>query len=174
MRRSFNPWLVVMLLILGIFVFNQFNSNGTTRDINYSTFTSLVEEGKVASVVVDRSNGVITGDLTTETQVTIQGEPQTIRSFRTTAILTDSLLEEMRGSVDAVTIRNPPQWTGLLLTFLPILVLIAFFWFVFMRAQGGPNQVMQFGQSKAKTFGRENKVNTTFVDVAGHRKPSRN
>src|SRR5690554_1930716 len=38
-----------------------------------------------------------------------------------------------------------------------------------MRAQGGPNQVMQFGQSKAKTFGRENKVNTTFNDVAGHK-----
>ncbi len=169
MRRSFNPWLVVMLLILGIFVFNQFNSNGATRDINYSTFTELVEDGKVASVVVDRSNGVITGELTTESQVTIQGEPQTIRSFRTTAILTDSLLEEMRGNVGAVTIRNPPQWTGLLLTFLPILVLIAFFWFVFMRAQGGPNQVMQFGQSKAKTFGRENKVTTTFTDVAGHK-----
>lgn len=169
MRRSFNPWLVVMLLILGIFVFNQFNSNGATRDINFSTFTELVEDGRVANVVVDRSSGTITGELATETQVTIGGEPQTIRSFRTTAILTDSLLEEMRANVGSVTIRNPPQWTGLLVTFLPILLLIAFFWFVFMRAQGGPNQVMQFGQSRAKTFGRENKVNTTFADVAGHK-----
>ncbi len=169
MRRSFNPWLVVMLLILGIFVFNQFNSSGAARDINYSVFTELVEDGKVASVTVDRSTGVITGDLVTETQVTLGGEPATIRSFRTTTILTDSLLQEMRESIQDVTIRNPPQWMNLLVTFLPLLLIIAIFWFFFMRAQGGPNQVMQFGQSKAKTFGRENKVNTTFNDVAGHK-----
>ncbi|HLR46156.1 MAG TPA: ATP-dependent zinc metalloprotease FtsH, partial [Deinococcales bacterium] len=53
-------------------------------------------------------------------------------------------------------------------SFLPILILIGLFWFVFMRAQGGPNQVMQFGQSRAKTYGRENRVKTTFEDVAGH------
>jgi cell division protease FtsH len=56
----------------------------------------------------------------------------------------------------------------LLFSFLPIIILIGFFWFIFMRAQGGPSQVMQFGQSKAKTYGRENKVKTTFEDVAGH------
>ncbi|MDZ7703208.1 MAG: hypothetical protein U5L04_01830, partial [Trueperaceae bacterium] len=34
--------------------------------------------------------------------------------------------------------------------------------------QGGSSQVMQFGQVKAKTYGRENKVKTGFDDVAGH------
>ncbi len=169
MRRSFNPWLVVMLLILGIFVFNQFNSGGTTREINYSTFTSLVADGKVSSVVVDRSNGTITGELASESQVMIDGEPQTVRNFRTTTILNDTLIQDLSSNVPSVTIRNPPQWTGILLTFLPFLLLIGLFWFIFMRAQGGPNQVMQFGQSKAKTFGRENKVNTSFADVAGHK-----
>ncbi len=159
-----------MLLILGIFVFNQFNSTGANREINFSTFTNLVDQERVASIVVDRNTGNITGELTSETQVTIDGAPQTIRTFRTTAILTDTLLEDLRGGVDQVTIRNPPQWLGILLgSILPIAILLGFFWFVFMRAQGGPNQVMQFGQSRAKTFGRENKVSTTFGDVAGHK-----
>ncbi len=170
MRRSFNPWLVVMLLILGIFVFNQLNSGSGSREINYSTFTGLVDQGKVASVVIDRNSGVISGELVSESQVLVNGEPQTIRSFRTTTILTDSLLTELRADVQSVTIRNPPQWLGLLLgSFLPVVLLLVFFWFIFMRAQGGPNQVMQFGQSRAKTFGRENKVTTTFSDVAGHK-----
>ncbi len=170
MRRSFNPWLLVMLLILGIFVFNQFNSNNTSREVTFSTFTGLMDQGRVASVVIDRNTGNISGELTSETQVTIGTEPQTIRSFRTTAILTDTLLEDLRAGVPNVTIRNPPQWIGLLLgSILPIALLLGFFWFVFMRAQGGPNQVMQFGQSRAKTFGRENKVTTTFNDVAGHK-----
>ena len=159
-----------MLLILGIFVFNQFNSSGASREITYSTFTNLVADERVASVVLDRNTGNISGELTSETQVTIDGSPQTIRSFRTTAILSDTLLEDLRTNVDDVTIRNPPQWIGILLgSILPIAILLGFFWFVFMRAQGGPNQVMQFGQSRAKTFGRENKVNTDFGDVAGHK-----
>ncbi len=170
MRRSFNPWLLVMLIILGIFVFNQFNSGGSSREINYSTFTGLVEQGKVASVTVERTSGNIDGELKTESQVSINGQPETIRAFHTTAIITDSLLKDLQTQVPSVTIRNPPQWIGFLIgSILPIALLLGFFWFVFMRAQGGPNQVMQFGQSKAKLYGRENKVQTTFTDVAGHK-----
>jgi cell division protease FtsH len=168
LKRSFNPWLLVMLIILGIFVFNQFNAGGTSRDINFSTFTQLVDEGRVASVIVERNNGGIQGQLRSETQVTIDGEPQTIRSFTTTAVITDSLLQRLENQVPEVTIRNPPQWIGFAISILPIVILIGFFWFIFMRAQGGPNQVMQFGQSRAKTYGRENKVKTSFEDVAGH------
>ncbi len=158
-----------MLIILGIFVFNQFNSGGSSREINFSTFTQLVDSGKVAAVVVERNNGNIEGRLRTETQVEVDGDLQTIRSFGTTAVITDSLLQRLEESVPEVTIRNPPQWIGFAISFLPIILLIGFFWFIFMRAQGGPNQVMQFGQSRAKMYGRENKVQTTFKDVAGHK-----
>ena len=169
MKRSFNPWLIVMLIILGIFVFNQFNAGGGSSEVNLTTFRELVAEGRVAELTIERSNGDIQGALTAPTQVTIDGQARTIERFTTTAIITDSLLEDLQEQVPAVTVRNPPQWLGFLVSVLPIVVLIGFFWFVFMRAQGGPNQVMQFGQSKAKTYGRENKVKTSFADVAGHK-----
>ena len=168
MRRSFNPWLLVMLIILGIFVFNQFSSGGTSREIDYSTFTELVDRGSVQSVTIERNNGQIEGSLTEPTQITIDGEPETVRDFRTVGIITDSLLTRLEEQVPEVGIRNPPQWIGFAVSILPIIILIGFFWFIFMRAQGGPSQVMQFGQSKAKTYGRENKVTTSFEDVAGH------
>jgi cell division protease FtsH len=167
-RRSFNPWLIVMLIILAIFVFNQFGASGSPREINFTTFTQLVDEGRVARVTIERNNGVIDGELRAESQVTIGGEPVTLRTFRVTTIVSDSLLDRLERNVPSVAIRNPPQWLGFMFSVLPILLLIGFFWFVFMRAQGGPSQVMQFGQSKAKTYGRENKVTTTFTDVAGH------
>ncbi len=169
MRRPFNPWLIVMLLVLGIFVFNQFGSGTTSSEINLTTFRSLVSEGRVSELTIERSTGDIQGTLRGPTQVTIDGEARTIEQFTTTAIITDSLLEDLEGQVPDVTVRNPSQWLGFLVSILPIIVLIGFFWFIFMRAQGGPNQVMQFGQSKAKTYGRENKVDTTFDDVAGHK-----
>lgn len=158
-----------MLIILGIFVFNQFNAGSGSSAINLTTFRDLVEQGRVADVTILRSSGDIEGTLTGPTQVTVDGTARTIERFTTTTIITDSLLEEVQSNVPDVTVRNPPQWIGFLISVLPIIVLIAFFWFVFMRAQGGPNQVMQFGQSKAKTYGKENKVDTTFGDVAGHK-----
>ena len=168
MKRPFNPWLIVMLIILAIFVFNQFGASGTPREITFSTFTQLVDDGRVARVTIERNNGVIDGELVNESQVMMQGEPVTLRTFRVTTIVSDSLLQRIEANVPDVTIRNPAQWLGFMISVLPIVILIAFFWFIFMRAQGGPNQVMQFGQSKAKTYGRENKVSTTFGDVAGH------
>ena len=171
MRRSFNPWLLVMLIILGIFVFSQFNSRGPSREIEYSTFVEFVEEGAVESVVIERSNGRIIGELSSPQQVPGSGgQTNAVQNFTTTAIVTDTLINELidSGTID-VSFRNPPQWQAFAFSILPILILIGFFWFIFMRAQGGPSQVMQFGQSKARTYGRENKVKTTFNEVAGHK-----
>ncbi len=168
MKRTFNPWFFVILIVLGVVVFNQFNARPLGSEISYSTFTNLVNEDKVDSVVIEQNT--IRGELKAETQVDEGGETRAIRSFQVTTLPVEDptlipLLKEKNVSFEG---RVPSQWLGLLVSFLPIIILIGFFWFVFMRAQGGPSQVMQFGQSKAKTYGRENKVKTTFEDVAGH------
>jgi cell division protease FtsH len=49
---------------------------------------------------------------------------------------------------------------------LPVLILAAIFYFLFMRMQGGGSRVMQFGKSKAKLVGKET-PKVTFADVAG-------
>ncbi len=166
MKRTFNPWFFVIAIILGVVIFNQFNARPAAGSISYSTFTDLVRQDKVASVVIEDTS--IRGELKAETQVEENGQTTAIRSFQTTPVGDSNLiplLEEHKVNFEG---RNPSQWLGILISFLPIVLLIGFFWFFFMRAQGGPSQVMQFGQSKAKTYGRENKVKTTFEDVAGH------
>ncbi len=171
LRRSFNPWLLVMLIVLGIFIFSTFNNRATTRrEISYSQFLDLVEDDKVASVVILQNNTSIEGKLKEQVQIEVGNEPVAIKDFKTTPpSYDDTLIATLRKNNVAIVGRNPPQWINFAFSILPIVILIGFFWFVFMRAQGGPNQVMQFGQSKARTYGRENKVKTTFNDVAGHK-----
>ncbi len=171
LRRSFNPWLLVMLIVLGIFIFSTFNSRTTNRrEISYSQFLDLVEDDKVASVVILQNNTSIEGKLKDTIQIEVGSDLVSIKDFKTTPpSYDDSLISTLRDNGVAIVGRNPPQWINFAFSILPIIILIGFFWFVFMRAQGGPNQVMQFGQSKARTYGRENKVKTTFNDVAGHK-----
>lgn len=158
------------MIILGIFLFNQFGASTPSKDIPYSEFRRQVEAGNVSRVVI--RNDTITGEFTREIQLELNGSLQTVRSFSTPAASTsvpdNTLIDLLEAQGVTYEFRRQSPWLGFLVTLLPIAILIAFFWFIFMRAQGGPSQVMQFGQSRAKTYGKENKVKTTFDDVAGH------
>ncbi len=64
---------------------------------------------------------------------------------------------------------NPPSgvnWGGLLINFLPLLFIIALFWFLLRGAQGASSQAFNFSRSRARVVGT-NKPTVTFADVAG-------
>lgn len=52
------------------------------------------------------------------------------------------------------------------LSFLPLLLMIGFFFFLFRQARGGQDGIMGIGRSKAKVF-IKGKQNTKFADVGG-------
>ena len=57
-------------------------------------------------------------------------------------------------------------WVTILTTFLPLILIAAFFFFIFRQAREGASSIFSFGQSRAKQFTRDmSKV--TFKDVAG-------
>jgi cell division protease FtsH len=58
------------------------------------------------------------------------------------------------------------EWSGLLISFLPLLLLGALLFFLFRRAQGANSQAMSFGRSRARLF-PANTPTVTFNDVAG-------
>jgi cell division protease FtsH len=79
--------------------------------------------------------------------------------------------------VDALNEKAPPKgvddyveqqsWLGsLLFSILPIIVILAIFWFLMGQMQGGGNRVMQFGKSRAKLATKDT-PKVTFADVAG-------
>ncbi|MFC7407071.1 ATP-dependent zinc metalloprotease FtsH [Georgenia alba] len=82
-----------------------------------------------------------------------------------------------REVVDAVRQADPEQgynsvvptqsiWTSLLTFVLPMVILLAVFWWLLSRMQGGAGGMMKFGKSRAKQVNKEN-PDVTFVDVAG-------
>jgi len=58
------------------------------------------------------------------------------------------------------------NWGQLLINLLPLVFIIALFWFIFSRARGAGNQAMSFGRSRARLFPSA-KPTITFDDVAG-------
>lgn len=58
------------------------------------------------------------------------------------------------------------MWLNVLSSFLPVILIIAFFYFIFRQARGAQENIFSFGSSKAKTFNKDF-PKTTFNDVAG-------
>ena len=57
-------------------------------------------------------------------------------------------------------------WSGLLSTYLPLVVIFGLFLLVLNATQGGGAKVLQFGKAKARTASK-NQPRVTFADVAG-------
>ena len=74
---------------------------------------------------------------------------------------------EMFKKVKVNVIHETTSWVDHLFAFLPIIILIAFFWFMMSRQGGGGKGVFSFGKSQAKQLVQNGKNKTTFRDVAG-------
>ncbi|MDW8482563.1 MAG: ATP-dependent zinc metalloprotease FtsH [Meiothermus sp.] len=175
MPTRINPWSLVLVVILAYWLFTLFGSSTTRSSITYTDFLNSVEQGKVARVILQE--GRINGFFKAPERIRVGSSTETTDRFTVVALpsgYTDPQFTQLLRQHGVVIENRPPSiWPQLLYTLVPILVLIGFWWFFFMRAQGGAGQVMQFGQSRARLYGKEKRVNTTFKDVAGHTEAKR-
>lgn len=175
--RRLNPWLIVLFVLALFLMFSQAPTSGRAS-VNYNVFKDLLAQDRVERVVV--RDGVAQVTLTQPTSVEVIGAPEprevpgfSVRLPSNQATPDSGLINQLETQGVDYRFEAPSQWLGILLNFLPILLLIGLMYFFFMRAQGGQSGVMQFGQSKAKKYGKENRVQTKFTDVAGHEEAKR-
>lgn len=69
------------------------------------------------------------------------------------------------GTVE-VTVEEGVPWLDLVINFLPVVLLIFFFFLIFRQARGGAMDVFSFGRAKARLFGAD-QPRVKFSDVAG-------
>ncbi|BDP40563.1 ATP-dependent zinc metalloprotease FtsH [Deinococcus aetherius] len=175
--RRLNPWLIVLFVLALFLMFSQAPMSGRSS-VNYNVFKDLLDQGKVERVIV-RDN-IAQVQLTEPTSVPVAGSPTpreipsfSVRLPSNQATPDASLISQLEARGVDYRFDAPSQWFGILINFLPIILLFGMMYFFFMRAQGGQNGVMQFGQSRAKKYGKENRVQTKFTDVAGHEEAKR-
>ncbi|WP_034385830.1 ATP-dependent zinc metalloprotease FtsH [Deinococcus sp. YIM 77859] len=175
--RRLNPWLIVLFVLALFLMFSQAPMSGRAS-VDYNVFKSLLEQGRIERVVVQE--GVATVRLKEPTRVEVANAPQprevqdfTVRLPTNQAVPDSSLIGQLEAQGVNYRFEAASQWLGILLNFLPIILMFGLLYFFFMRAQGTQSGVMQFGQSRAKKYGKENRVQTKFSDVAGHEEAKR-
>ncbi|MGM0415864.1 MAG: ATP-dependent zinc metalloprotease FtsH [Thermodesulfobacteriota bacterium] len=147
-------WLVISLVM--ILLFNMMTKQETQKEsISYTAFVSALESDRIEEVVIQGSN--------------IDGVYKDGTHFTTFAPSDTELIKELRQK-DVVIEAKPEEdrsfWMTMLVSWGPILLLIAV-WIFFMRQmQGGGGKAMNFGKSKARLL-TDTQGQVTFKDVAG-------
>ncbi len=141
-------------LVLQLFVF----PNIEVTKIPYSEFFSMVQRNPQSGEIIscELVEDIIRGKLKSGTYFQVNTPAQD-----------PDLIPALRKNIPNFTV-SPPQvfWRNLLYSLLPVVLLIAFFWFfVYRGVQQGGGKIFSFGKSRARV-GSE-KMRITFKDVAG-------
>ena len=156
--KNLAMWGIIVLLTIGLY--NMFKNPqgavGTKNNNIFSEFLTEVDNGRVVQVEIQGKN--------------INGVFSNGKTFKTYAPDDPNLIQKLSDkgvSISASPLEEKmPSLLGILLSWFPMLLLIAV-WIFFMRQmQGGKGGAMGFGKSKAKMM-NELKGKVTFNDVAG-------
>ena len=151
-------WYFLLGLMLLSIVTTYFNEPVGPSQINFSDFIQQLSQGSINEVTIRPSESIIIGK-------TSSGE-----LFKTYYVNYPELMQELRAQGIDIKV-NPADsgwvWGMFLQAFLPFLLIMLLWFFIFRQAQGMNNQAMSFGKSRATPWNKENKNKTTFKDVAG-------
>ncbi len=152
--RNLAFWLLISLFM--IFMFNVFNKGQSPqKKIIFSDFLNRVSSGDVTLVVIQGNQ--------------IKGTTANGSTFTTYAPNYPDLVKFLQKKGVKISAKPPeqsPLWQSILISWFPMLLLIAV-WIFFMRQmQVGGGKALSFGKSRAKILS-ESKKKVTFKDVAG-------
>jgi cell division protease FtsH len=167
MSRWFKNGTVYLLLLAAFFVllFRFAGSTPRQDSIDITRLAQEVKAGKIARITVlqdgfglriERKNG---SEVLSRKEPTVS-VPETLKSLGVTSEELAQITYEVEES------RPWGDWITILSSLLPLVLFGGLIFFMFRQAQGGTNQALSFGKSRARMFTGD-KPTVTFADVAG-------
>ena len=155
--RNFALWVIIFLLVLALVtLFQSPGSRNPAQEMSYSQFLSEVEGGRVSSVMI--SGPEISGSLS---------DGRLFQSYSPNDPGLVQKLTEKGVNFSAKPLTDSMPWyLALLINWLPLIIVMAAWFFLSRQMQGAGGKAMGFGKSKAKLL-TEAHGRVTFDDVAG-------
>ena len=154
-HKNLALWIVIGLFM--ILVINLFNAPQSQpgKELVFSDFVTAIDQGDVGEVTIKEKS--IVGRMKDGTQ------------FRTYAPTDSGIMEKLQAQQVRITVRpadKSPWYVTFLLSWGPMILIIALWLFFIRQMQSGGNRAMSFGKSKAQVLSEDRKK-VTFADVAG-------
>lgn len=158
-QKTIALWAVIILFSISILHF--LNSRPTLeKQIRFSEFITALENNQIESVTIKEE----------EYQGKFKGEFSEGEYFKTIGPVGSERILDLLATSDTTVqyekAKEASLWQQILISWLPMILLFAFFFFSMRQIQIGGGRAMSFGRSRAKLL-NENQKKVTFKDVAG-------
>lgn len=148
------------LVLFMTFIFMGINQQSIeeTKTVPISQIISDVKQGKVSEILIE------------ENKLSVRENDDTILAFKEPGVDIYQLFKDAGVSLDKTKVivkdTGVGSWLIILSNILPIVLMVAFFYFIFRQARGAQESVFSFGRSRAKLFSKDT-PRISFADVAG-------
>ena len=157
-----NLLIYAFLFLFAMFIFTGINNNQSfksTKTIPLSQVVLDVKENEVTEIDVLENKLVLT-----------EGK-ETFQSFKEAGANVYQIFKDAGVELNKtkITIKDETgfnNWLNIISSVLPILLMVAFFYFIFRQARGAQENIFSFGKSSAKLFSKDT-PKISFADVAG-------
>ena len=159
-------WVVVAVVLMVVFQSFSPSIGGAAsgRETTYSEFLQEVDNGSVSSVNFTNDSNLVTNAIQYKRA---DGTPGTVYGPQDQSLV--NILVKKNVTITREKPASGVSLGSILMTFLPVILIIAFWIFMMRQMQGGgggAKGAMSFGKSRAKLQG-EDQIKVTFADVAG-------
>ena len=161
--KTFAFWILLLLIPVALIQISGQRDN-QSPEIDYTVYKDQLNRDNIARVIIQGGKDV-QGEF--RSRVNIAGRD--VRKFTThlPAANSEKEIEALVAQKVSIKAQDPrPSITGWIISFLPWLLLIGFYLFLFRQMQAGGAKAFSFGKSKAKLLTGDT-PKTTFADVAG-------
>jgi cell division protease FtsH len=145
-HRNIAFWLIISLMM--VLLFNLFNRPQVKPEtINFSQFINAVERGEIASVTIQGTK--------------VSGRYLDGRKFRLFVPEYPDLVKNLRERGVEISAKPPedsPFWQSILISWFPMLLLIAVWVFFMRQVQVGGGKALAFGKSRAKILSKDQHI----------------
>jgi len=164
---------IAIYLLIGIAVIAViWNLNGSEpplKNLSISELAQQIKDNEVTEVVVSGDGRNVTVDYENPNRNPVQTQISGVSSLEEVLSTYGVGESDYSDGLPIITYEQPSawgNWLNLLGIFLPALILLGFFFFIFRQAQGTNNQAMSFGKSRARMFTGD-RPTVSFDDFAG-------
>ncbi|HET7458216.1 MAG TPA: ATP-dependent zinc metalloprotease FtsH [Gemmatimonadaceae bacterium] len=161
--KTLSFWVLLVLIPVLFFTF-QGNRGEQPTNVTYSRYDAELARDNVQRVTINSGEQIV-GEF--KNRVSVDGHD--VKRFSTRLPIENSApdLERLREKGVAIDAQESrPPFGQIIMSWLPLILIVAFWLFVLKQMQAGGAKAFSFGKSKAKLLtGDTPKV--TFADVAG-------
>ncbi len=156
-----NIFIYAFLFLFAMFLFMGFNQQPfeDVKTVPLSQVVADVKAGKVSELTV------------LDNKITVTQGKNTLQSYKETGANVYQIFKDAGVQLDKTKVIIKDQaglnnWLNIISSVLPIILMVAFFYFIFRQARGAQENIFSFGKSSAKLFSKDT-PRISFANVAG-------